>query len=125
MKKLITLVVIMISTNVYSISYQCDVTRKLDSSVVYPSSQIQKYQYSVVINDDKDPSFERCSYVDSQNKITCDKYKVDRVETDKYVGIKKFYHFSSQFDVQLYPDLKFVENNGRGGISYGECKKKY
>ena len=29
----------------------------------------------------------------------------------------------SQFDVQLYPDMNFVENNGRGSISYGKCEK--
>ncbi len=35
--------------------------------------------------------------------------------------IKKFYVFRSQFDVQVYPDLSFIENNGRGGIAFGTC----
>jgi hypothetical protein len=28
----------------------------------------------------------------------------------------------SQYDIQLFPDMKFVENNGRGGIAFGTCK---
>ncbi|WP_281970147.1 MULTISPECIES: hypothetical protein [unclassified Polynucleobacter] len=56
-------------------------------------------------------------------KVTCDRYSVDRVEVDKFVGIKKFYFFKGQFDVQLFPDMNFVENNGRGGVSYGKCEK--
>ena len=57
----------------------------------------------------------------SAGKITCDSYDVDRVEVDPVVRIKKFYVFGSQFDVQLFPDLTFVENNGRGGIAFGRC----
>ena len=40
-------------------------------------------------------------------------------------AIKKFYHFASGLDVQLFldaPGLPFVENNGRGTISVGKCE---
>ena len=47
---------------------------------------------------------------------------VDKVATGKYVKIKKFDVFESQFDVQLFLNMEFVENNGRGGISFGKCK---
>jgi hypothetical protein len=77
----------------------------------------------VRIKDEQKPELERCSYSTSQSKVTCDRYSVDRVEVDKFVGIKKFYYFKGQFDVQLFPDMNFVENNGRGGISYGKCEK--
>ena len=40
-----------------------------------------------------------------------------------FVGIKKFYLFKSQFDVQLFPDMNFVEKNCRSGVSYGKCEK--
>jgi hypothetical protein len=45
------------------------------------------------------------------------------VEIDKFNGMKKFYYFTGQFDVQLFTDMRFVENKGRTGISYGKCKK--
>jgi len=34
----------------------------------------------------------------------------------------KLYHFSSQFDVQIFSDKSFVENNGGASVSYGTCK---
>ena len=112
-----------ISNLVFSSSYECVVTRKLDSENIYPKSQLDQYKYSVKIKDTSKPELERCSFTPSEKRVTCDRYSVDRVEVDKNVGIKKFYYFSGQFDVQLYPDMRFVENNGRGGISYGKCEK--
>jgi hypothetical protein len=123
MKKTI-LLLLLFSPLAYSSSYECKVTRKLDSETTYSPAQIEQYKYSVKIKDEKNPELERCSYSPSQNKVTCDKYLVDKVEIDKFVGIKKFYYFKCQFDVQLFPDMNFVENNGRGGISYGKCDKK-
>lgn len=76
----------------------------------------------MIIHDEKSPFVERCSYIESQNKVTCDKYLVDRVEVDQYIGVRKFYYFKGQFDVQLFDDLSFIENNGRKGIAYGQCK---
>jgi len=123
MKKILLLSLLTMSGFVYSSSYDCVVSRKTDFDNEIPLSIIQKYKYSVKIKDTPKPELERCSFTPSEKKITCDKYSVDRVEVDKFVGIKKFYYFTGQFDVQLYPDMKFVENNGRGGISYGKCEK--
>lgn len=123
MKKNIFFLGLLISTNVFSSSYECVVTRKTDFDNEIPSSIIQKYKYSVKIKDTSKPELERCSFTPSEKKVTCDKYLVDRVEVDKNVGIKKFYYFTGQYDIQLYPDMRFVENNGRSGISYGKCEK--
>ena len=122
MKKILFLLMVFPSI-VYSSTYDCKVTRKFDFQSEIPSTIIQKYQYSVRIKDTPKSELERCSFTPSQNRVTCDRYTVDRVEIDKFVGIKKFYFFTGQFDVQLYPDMRFVENNGRGGISYGICEK--
>lgn len=123
MKKTLFLLLLFQSSFVFSSSYDCKVNRKFDFNSEITPSIIQKYQYSVRIKDTSKPELERCSFTPSQNRVTCDRYTVDRVETDKFVGIKKFYYFTGQFDVQLYPDMRFVENNGRGGISYGTCEK--
>jgi hypothetical protein len=108
---------------VYASTYDCKVTRKIGLENTVAESELKKWKFSIKIHDTPKPELERCSLVPSQNKVTCDKYPVNRVETDKFVGIKKFYYFTGQFDVQLYPDMRFVENNGRGGISYGICEK--
>jgi hypothetical protein len=63
----------------------------------------------------------RCSYSLIEEKDTCDRYAVDRVQFDENVSLKKYYVFSSQFDVQLFRDLRMIENNGRGDFATGKC----
>ncbi len=124
MKRLIFFFLLSLSSSfVYSSTYDCKVTRKVGPENNVSDSELNKWKFSIKIHDNKKPELERCSFTPSQNRVTCDRYTVDRVETDKFVGIKKFYYFTGQFDVQLYSDMRFVENNGRGGISYGICEK--
>jgi len=46
---------------------------------------------------------------------------VDHESTDKFASARKLYFFDGQFDLQIFRDGRFVENNGRGTISFGEC----
>jgi hypothetical protein len=105
-----------------AVEYRCEVERKLDSSREYSQMQISAGQFHNVVEETAEGSFvSRCSYVRSQKAVTCDRYQADHVEVDSHVRMKKFYFFRSQFDFQLFSDLTFLENNGRGGISYGTC----
>ena len=56
------------------------------------------------------------------DSVTCDRYEVDKIMFDANAKIKKFYLFGSQADVQIFSDLSFVENNGRGSVAYGKCR---
>ncbi len=104
---------------------ECRVTRKLDGERVYSADDLKRGQFSVRIEETTaGATLSRCSYAASQARVTCDAYEVDRVELDRHIGIKKFYVFRNQFDVQVFPDMRFVENNGRGGISFGTCTKR-
>ncbi len=106
----------------HSVVYHCKVTKKLDAERTYPQSMIDKYKYSVKIEELGSSSYlSRCGYSPSARKMTCDRYKVDKTVFDANVKVKKYYVFASQFDVQLYQTLFFVENNGRGGIAFGKC----
>ena len=106
----------------HSASYDCTVTSKYDFDRSYTQAQLDSLKFSVRIHDSEKPKVDRCSVKPSEGKLSCDTYDIDRVEVDKHVGFKKFYLFRSQFDVQLFPDMKFIENNGRGGIAMGMCK---
>ena len=121
--KLIISLFLFLPTIVQAVEYGCKVTKKLDSEREYTAQQLSKSQFSVLIEEIRDSSFlSRCSFVSSEGKVTCDRYKVDRVSFDKYVNIKKYYVFDSHFDVQLFSNLTFIENNGRGDIAYGKCR---
>ena len=102
--------------------YHCQVQQKFNSEHKYTQSQIEKGQFSVRIEENGSAAFvSRCSYTPSEQKVICDRYAVDKVVQDSHMKIKKYYVFRSQFDVQLWPSLAFVENNGRGGIAFGKC----
>lgn len=103
--------------------YDCKVAKKVDSENSYTAHQIEKGQFSVKVEESGGGAFvSRCSFSPSANKVTCDRYQVDKVVFDENVKIKKYYVFQSQFDVQLFSNLSFIENNGRGGIAYGKCR---
>ena len=84
---------------------------------------LSKWQFGVKILDNGQSAIlSRCSFETAAGAVTCDDYEVDYIAKDKWVGIKKYYYFSGQFDVQLFADLKFIESNGRGDIAAGSCK---
>jgi hypothetical protein len=64
---------------------------------------------------------ERCSFAPSQSRVTCDPYVVDHVAYDAVIKATKYYLFRGQFDVQVFNNLSFLENNGRGGVAWGRC----
>ena len=102
--------------------YRCKVESKLYRERVSSPSELQKGQFSVLIEERGGSVFlSRCSTTYNSQEVTCDRYEVDKVVFDENVGIKKFYVFRSQFDVQVYPGLYFIENNGRGTIAFGTC----
>ena len=106
-----------------AVEYECKVHKKLNQEMEYTTKQIEKGQFSVLIKEKGDKaSLSRCSLATSKNKVTCDSYEVNKIIYDEHVNIKKYYVFRSQFDVQLFKNMTFIENNGRGDIAYGKCK---
>ena len=103
-------------------NYSCEVLSKFDRNQQYSAEKIKELQFSNIVEEvEKATYVSRCDFQKSVGKVTCDRYKMDKMVFDEFVNIKKYYLFKSQYDFQLYDDLTFVENNGRGGISYGIC----
>ena len=95
----------------------CKVERKLNQEMEYGKKYIDEQRFGLFIrHSDTGASLSRCS-----GSSACDEYQVDHVEYAQSAGIVKYYHFRGHFDVQLYPDLTFIENNGRGDIAWGKC----
>lgn len=101
----------------------CTVEAKTDMGRPLPSDELARGRFSVRVAIAASGAAElaRCSFAPSTGKVTCDWYEVDRVEFDPAVKHRKFYVFRSQFDVQVFADNSFVENNGRGGVAFGRC----
>jgi len=120
-KNTITLLLLFLAISSYAGTYRC--TPETQSIFGKNNKDfIDTAKPYSIIEDEREPMLHRCSYVASRNGNVCDAYKVDKVEIDKFVNIKKFYVFRSQFDIQLFSELSYVENNGRGGILFGKCE---
>jgi len=107
---------------------RCKVEEKLDYEWKPVSREkLDKDNWQVIIEDnsklnDTKTILRRCSVEPSGGEFTCDSYYVDWQITDGMVGHRKYYYFRGQFDVQLFADSTFIENNGRGGLSRGRCE---
>lgn len=103
--------------------YQCPATKKFSLKRDYSPEQIERGQYSTRLEEVPEGVFlSRCSFSSSAAKLTCDRHKVDRVEYDETLKIKKYYVFPKQYNFQLFPDLSSVADDGRGSVQYGQCE---
>ena len=100
---------------------ECMVDRKLDRQNEYSRDRIDEMRWSVIIrhHDEAYATVSRCDTL-----APCDDYRVDHFEFDRNVNASKYYYFRGQFDVQVFSDGRFIENNGRGTLAFGRCGEK-
>ena len=124
MKKILTATILLTLANgLFAATYRCEPElQSIFGDRVQNNDFIRNFKPYTIVFDEKNPKIERCSFSPSQNRNTCDTYDVDRVELDSNVNIKKYYVFRSQFDVQIFKEMSYIENNGRGGFQIGKCK---
>jgi hypothetical protein len=105
--------------------YHCPAVKKYDFDCVYTPKQLDSAQFSTRLEALPEGSFlSRCSFSRSAGKVTCDRYRVDRVEFDRNAQVKKYYVFRSQFDFQLFSSLHSLESNGRGSVNVNSSRPK-
>jgi hypothetical protein len=125
MKNILLIFSLLATQLAFAATYECKVDKKYaaDLSVIQTKEEIEKYKFKITIKEGSKVTLDRCSFAPSQNAVTCDNYEPDRVEftNTQFVKIKKFYVTKSQYDVQIFENLTFVENNGRGSIASGKC----
>ena len=121
----------LVANQAYAVEYYCEVTKKVDSENEYSAEMIRRFHYANKLEEIGNKAFiSRCSFSPSEGKETCDRYEVDHIERFPVTNaetlekrfIVKYYYYRGQLDFQIFPDMSFVENNGRGGIQYGKCQ---
>ena len=123
MRAALAVILLTIATQVGAAEYECDITKKLDAENQYTAAHLEKWQFSVRVKDYGDKAIlSRRSFSSSAGRVTCDDYEANLVNSDPTAGHKKYYYFRGHFDVQIFANLDFVENNGRGSIGFGKCK---
>lgn len=128
MKYILLLTIVIIPSISSAETHRCIVEKKLDYEwKPYTQEKLNRYNWQVIIEDnskqkDTKTILRRCSVEPSSGKFTCDSYIADWQITDSAVGHRKYYYFRGQFDVQLFSNSTFIENNGRGGLAKGRCE---
>ncbi len=68
--------------------FRCDATRKIDPEGAWTVQRLREGDWHVLIEESASGSYiSRCSFSPSQQRLTCDRYEVDRVERDPNVKI--------------------------------------
>lgn len=102
--------------------YECIASKMFASGDSVDLDRVKKGKFSVKLEEGTgSTTVQRCSFARSVGKVTCDAYEVDKIQYDENIKAKKYYVFRSQYDLQIYSNLSFVENNGRSGIAFGDC----
>ena len=111
------------SPSAFSAEYHCEVIKKFNSDHMYSKAEIKKWQFSVNLEDNGHDSFiSRCSFSETEKKVTCDRHQVNHIAYDEKTRIKKYYYFLGQLNFQFFPTLLGIEDNGRGDIAFTKCK---
>ena len=104
----------------------CSVNHKVEllDGFVYPTERLLASQFEVRIDTSLN-LMSRCSVPPYATQSTCDVYHIDHTERSQtsLSTIIKYYYLNGQYDVQVFGDGKFIENNGRGGLASGVCVK--
>lgn len=120
--KLLALLTVVLISPLVAPRLRCDATQKLDPGGSWSADRLRAGQWHVLLDDSTNPIvISRCSFATSQGRITCDDLQVDRIVEDVFGG-RKYYVFSSQYDLQILPGNSFVENNGRESVTLGTCR---
>jgi hypothetical protein len=107
----------------HSATYKCEPEfQTVFGKHVENNDFIKSFKPYTLVQDDRDASIQRCSRSFTENKHNCENYKIDRIENDSNVLVKKYYIFKAQYDIQIFKELSYIDNNGRGGMLYGKCK---
>jgi hypothetical protein len=101
---------------------ECLVDRKFNVNGEVSQSELAHWQFTVRIVELNDTVIlQRCSFSSAADQVTCDSYPAEHVSVSPGFAVTKYYSLFHQFDVQVWPDGQFIENNGRGSIAFGHC----
>ena len=108
------------ATSTFAAEYFCPVSFKQSTDGPYTAEQLQKWTPTVRVSHiGNSATISRCSFTTSAGAVTCDDYQADFIHKDRYGGHTKYYYYRGQLDVQIFSDLNFIENNGRGSVAFG------
>ena len=103
MKKTVLLIALNLCIHAYASVHECAVAQKLSPERTYTPEEIRRNAFTIKLEQLPGEAYvSRCSLSVSKGKVTCDRYRVDRVEIDRFIGARKFNLFSAQFDFQLF-----------------------
>ena len=104
-------------------TYECRVTAVWSPLTIPERSYLARTRPSLRLHDSDDGTdVLRCTRDPARKKRTCRTIPIDWMAEDPAHGSRKFYQFATHYDLQLFADRTFVENDGNGVILHGKCR---
>jgi len=121
-KLIVVFIFILFPWDCFAVQYNCSTVRKTNGNHLFSGEEIVNEKYSVFLEETNNSAIiYKCLFPPSKKEKKCDLIKVDKIHHDFENKLKKYYYFKGHYDFQLFGDLVFIENNGRGEIRYGKC----
>jgi len=102
--------------------YDCRVTDVWSPLVVPEVEYLERVQPTLHLSDtDAGVFVTRCARDPARKETHCERIQIDWVTRDDARATRKFYRIDRQYDLQLFFDRTFVENDGNGTVYHGRC----
>ena len=110
MKSVILFPVLLITLTANAATYECNVERSLPTDAPNLNITVDERENS--------SSVIRCLVNVEKG---CSLSFSDEVHYNEFLKSKKFYNLKGQSDLQIFSDLKFIDNSGQGVFRFGKC----
>jgi hypothetical protein len=109
---------------VHAATWECRVTAVWSPLVLPERDYLARTAPTVRLEDDGTHAVvTRCAHHPGETGRRCERIGIDWVEQRAENASRKYYRFATHYDLQLFLDRTFVENDGLGTVYHGQCRE--
>jgi hypothetical protein len=105
-------------------TYECRITDVWSPLVIPEREYLRRTAPTLRLEDTPQGAVvTRCARAPGEREAKCERVEIDWVAVHAAAGSRKYYRFETHYDLQLFFDRSFVENDGRGVVYHGQCRE--
>jgi len=105
-------------------TYACRVTDVWSPLVIPEADYLERIRPTVRVEESLQGAVvTRCARDPAWKRVDCQRIEIDWVDVNAGAGSRKYYRFAEHYDLQIFFDRSFVENDGRGVVYHGQCER--
>ena len=109
---------------IHAATYECRVTDVWSPLVIPEADYLARHRPTVRVEEAAQGTVvTRCARDPAWKRMECQRIEIDWVDANAGDGSRKYYRFAIHYDLQIFFDRSFVENDGRGVVYHGQCER--